>query len=169
MMRLAFAIALAVFVSDQASKWVILNQVMAPPRVIEVLPVFNLVLVFNEGISFGMLGGTSALKGYLLAALAVAVSIGLFWWLSRDGSRPVALAVGLIAGGALGNALDRLLHGAVVDFLDFHIGGRHWPAFNVADSAITLGVAAILISDILMTLLRRSRRIEKAGQDKGER
>ena len=168
MMRLAVAIAIAVFVADQASKWVILTQVMAPPRVIEVLPVFNLVLVFNDGISFGLLGGSSELKGYLLAALAVVVSIGLFWWLARDGSRPVALAVGLISGGALGNAVDRLMHGAVVDFLDFHISGNHWPAFNVADSAITLGVAAILISDILLSLLRRSRRTDKAGQDKGE-
>lgn len=168
MMRLAFAVALAALLLDQASKWVILTQVMAPPRVIEVLPVFNLVLVFNEGISFGLLGGTSALKGYLLAGLAVAVSIGLFVWLARDTSRPMALAVGLIAGGALGNALDRLLHGAVVDFLDFHIAGSHWPAFNFADSAITLGVAVILISDILLAILRRSGRKSTATHDKGE-
>jgi signal peptidase II len=149
MLALGLAVAVVTLALDQASKWVILTQVMSPPRVIEVLPVFNLVLTFNQGISFGLFSGETAWQPYLLSALALAISAGLFTWLARQPSRHLAIAVGLIVGGAVGNVIDRIRIAAVVDFLDFHWGDWHWPAFNVADSAITLGVVCILLVDIL--------------------
>ena len=146
---MASGIALLVMLLDQASKWVILTKVMVPPHVIEVLPFFNLVLTFNHGVSFGLFSGEADWQPYLLSALAVAISIGLFVWLAKQPSRHLAIAVGLIVGGAIGNVVDRLRISAVVDFLDFHWAGWHWPAFNLADSAITLGVISILLVDIL--------------------
>ena len=113
------------------------------------MQVFNLVLTFNQGVSFGLFSGEASWQPYLLSALALAISIGLFVWLAKQPSRHLAIAVGLIVGGAVGNIIDRLRISAVVDFLDFHWGDWHWPAFNLADSAITLGVISILVVDIL--------------------
>ena len=154
---LALALAAIVLVLDQASKWAILTQVMQPPQVLEVTSFLNLVLTFNTGVSFGLLGGEAAAwKPWALSGLALAVSAGLLYWLARQPERLLALAVGLIVGGALGNALDRLRQPGVVDFLDFHLAGWHWPAFNLADSAIFLGVA-ILIFDGLFRGRDRSK------------
>lgn len=144
----ALALAGAVIVLDQALKTLILTKVMDPPRVIEVLPVFNLVLVWNRGVSFGMLHMDSPWAPWILAGLALGVSALLVGWLFRQQVAALSYGIGLILGGALGNALDRLVHGAVVDFLDAHWGDYHWPAFNLADSAITLG-AGLLILDSL--------------------
>jgi signal peptidase II len=136
-----------VFVLDQASKEVVLYSAdLLPTRV---LPFFNLVLVWNPGISFGMFGGDKALEPWILVGLTAVISIGLLVWLVRERHRPTALALGLVLGGAIGNVVDRLRHGAVVDFLDFHIAGYHWPAFNVADSAIVIG-ALLLVAESFM-------------------
>ncbi len=148
-LRLAFALVAAVAVLDQASKWAILEVVMQPPRVIEMTGFFNLVLTFNCGISFGILGGACAWwHAWVLTALALAVSAGLLYWLHREPARILALAVGLIVGGAVGNVVDRLRFGAVVDFLDLHLGTWHWPAFNLADSAIVAGVAFLVFDGL---------------------
>lgn len=150
MMRLAVAVAAAVLVLDQASKWLILAEVMRPPRVLEVTGFFNIVLVWNRGISFGLLGGAGPWQAWLLAAFATVVAGGLLVWLHRAApGRLAGAGVGLIVGGALGNVVDRLRFGAVVDFLDVHAGGWHWPAFNVADSAITVGVAVLVVDAVL--------------------
>ena len=149
LLALSLGIALLIIVLDQASKWIILTDVMVPPRVIEVLPIFNLVLTFNYGVSFGLFSGEAQWQPFMLSALAVVISIGLCAWLARQPSRHLAIAVGLIVGGAIGNVIDRLRLDAVVDFLDFHWGDWHWPAFNIADTAITLGVVSILVVDIL--------------------
>ena len=154
---LALALAAIVLVLDQASKWAILTQVMDPPRVLEVTGFFNLVLTFNTGVSFGLFDGEAAAwKPWALSGLALAVSAGLLTWLARQPERLLALAVGPIVGGALGNALDRLRQPGVVDFLDFHLAGWHWPAFNLADSSIFLGVA-ILVFDGLFRGRDRSK------------
>ncbi len=148
-LRLALAVAAAVIVLDQASKWVLLAWLMDPPRPIEVTGFFNLVLTFNTGVSFGLFGGSAAAwKPWALGALALAVSGALLYWLARQPERFLALALGLIVGGALGNAIDRARLSAVVDFLDFHLGGWHWPAFNLADSAITVGVALLVFDGL---------------------
>ncbi len=148
MMRRALGLAGLIIFLDQASKVAMLDWVLVPPRTIEITGFFNLVLVFNPGISFGLFGSGSLLGPYLLSALAVAISAGLLIWLKKQPEKPLALAVGLIVGGALGNVIDRFRFGAVVDFLDFHLAGWHWPAFNLADSAITLGVVVILLDGL---------------------
>ncbi len=155
-MRLALGLAVIVVALDQASKWVILSQVMVPPRVVEVTGFFNLVLTYNTGVSFGLFGGAGAAwKPWALGGLAVVVSAGLLYWLARQPERLLGLAVGFVVGGALGNALDRAHQPGVVDFLDFHLAGWHWPAFNLADGSIFLGVA-ILVFDGLFRERGRS-------------
>lgn len=153
-LRLSLGIAAAVFVLDQLSKWVVLEFVMEPPRIIPVLPFFNLVLVHNRGVSFGLFGSQSAWGPYVLSALAVAVSVALAFWARRAETRLLAGAIGAVIGGAVGNVVDRLRFGAVVDFLDFYLPGSglpHWPAFNVADSAIVIGVALIAFDGLFAT------------------
>ncbi len=146
-MRLGLAVATLVVVLDQVSKWVILVWVMDPPRSIPVLPVFNLVLVWNRGVSFGVFGG-GLVPPWVLVVLAAAIVVLLLIWLHRAETRLTALAIGMVIGGAVGNVIDRLTHGAVVDFLDFHLAGYHWPAFNLADSAITIGVGLLLAESL---------------------
>ena len=111
---------------------------------------FNLALTYNRGMSFGLFNdgpGLSALFFSLVAAVIVAV---LVYWLRRVANLFLAVAIGLIIGGAVGNVIDRIRLGAVVDFLDFHIGYWHWPAFNLADSAICIGVTAMLLDGLLL-------------------
>jgi signal peptidase II len=148
-MQSALYLATAVLLGDQLSKWVILKAVMQPPRVIEITGFFNLVLTYNTGVSFGMFQGDAAWKPFFLVAVNVLVSLGLLVWLhkeSRSGTSAglLPIAVGLVVGGALGNAVDRLYLPGVADFLDFHLAGWHWPAFNLADSAIVCGVILIV-------------------------
>lgn len=146
--RQGLAIAALIILADQATKWWVLTDVMNPPRVIEVLPFANLVLVWNRGVSFGLFNTASEHGPWILSALAVAVSVVLLIWLLKGPNRWVGWGLGAILGGALGNVTDRMIHGAVVDFVDLHVAGAHWPAFNVADSAITVG-AVLLILDSL--------------------
>ncbi len=159
-LRLALALAAVVLVLDQASKWVVLTQVMDPPRVVEVTGFFNLVLVYNTGVSFGLFGGAAAAwKPWALGGLALAVSAGLLTWLAREPERLLGLAVGLIVGGALGNALDRAHQPGVVDFLDFYLAGWHWPAFNLADSTIFLGVAILVFDGLFRGPVRSKNKV----------
>ncbi len=156
MTRLGLSLAALVVGLDQASKWWILADVMDPPRVIPITPFFNIVLVWNRGVSFGILNQESAWVPWLLTALALAICIGLFIWLRRADGRWLAGGLGLIIGGALGNVIDRIRFGAVFDFLDVHAAGYHWPAFNVADAAITVGVATLLIDSLIAGRNERS-------------
>ena len=154
-LRRALSLAAIVLALDQASKWVILNQVMDPPRIVEITGFFNLVLTYNTGVSFGLFGGAAAAwKPWALGGLALAVSAGLLFWLTRQPERLLSLAIGLIVGGALGNALDRAHQPGVVDFLDFHLFGWHWPAFNLADSSIFLGVAILVLDGLFREPVR---------------
>jgi signal peptidase II len=148
MIRLGLGLAALTVVLDQLSKWLILTQVMSPPRVVEVTGFFNLVLVGNRGVSFGLFSNDLPWAQPVMAALAFGISIVLIIWLWRAETRFLAAAIGLVMGGAVGNAIDRLVHGAVIDFLDFHAMGYHWPAFNVADSAICVGVFLILLDGL---------------------
>ncbi|MHA1600732.1 MAG: signal peptidase II, partial [Alphaproteobacteria bacterium] len=99
-------------------------------------------------VSFGLFGGETAWKPWLLSALAVAIVAALFVWLRRQPEPLLAVAVGLVAGGAIGNTIDRLRFGGVVDFLDFHLGGWHWYAFNVADAGVVVGVALLVLDGL---------------------
>jgi signal peptidase II len=139
-----FGLAAAIIGLDQASKlWV-----LARFHLHEVLPVtdfFSLVLVFNSGAAFSFLSDAGGWQKWFFVVLALVISVWLIVMIrqhARETLMPLALT--LVLGGALGNVIDRLRFGAVVDFLDFHVAGWHWPAFNVADSAITVGVALLL-------------------------
>ena len=127
-----------IMVADQATKQIILDLIFDPPRRIEILVILNFVPVWNRGMSFGMLADGGALVPIGLTGLAIAVSAWLFWMAPRL-NRAQLLAAAFIAGGAIGNAIDRLRFGKVVDFIDLHYAGLHWPAFNLADAAITIG------------------------------
>ena len=148
LLGLGFGLAIATSALDQLSKWWVVNFIMKPPAVVEVGPSFNLVLGYNPGVSFGMLGSDSELGRWLLSALAILIISALIIWLLRIERLRLAAALGLIIGGAVGNVIDRIIIGAVVDFLDFHLASFHWPAFNVADMGITCG-AALLIWDAI--------------------
>ena len=146
--RKGLGLAALVLSLDQVTKWWILDVIMQPPRVIPVTPFFNLVMWWNRGISFGFLDSSTTTGPWLLSLVALAITAVLVVWLYRAERLGVALGIGLIIGGALGNLVDRARWGAVPDFLDFYAGDYHWPAFNVADSGITVG-AAVLILDSL--------------------
>lgn len=142
------AVAVMVVAADQLIKaWVVGFFAIRSSSVLVVSPVFNLVMAWNKGISFGLFnsgGGT-----LVFVALAVAIVAALLWWLSRTRERGLQIAIGLVIGGAVGNIIDRLVRGAVIDFLDFHLGRLHWFAFNLADTAICLGVFFIAIDGLL--------------------
>lgn len=139
---LAFVIALL----DQLTKWLVLEH-FEPGDVLQVLPVFNLVLTFNEGAAFGFLSDAGGWQRWFFILLTILVSILLTVWLWRLPARErwTAAALSLVLGGALGNLVDRIRTGRVTDFLDFHWQHWHWPAFNLADSAITLGVVVLIL------------------------
>jgi signal peptidase II len=150
MFRLASIVAVVLIVADQASKlWLIGVLEANGYRTLHVTDFFNLAMVWNQGISFGMLGDAVEAMRWVLVVFAVMVAIALLVWARRLTSRLTGIAAGLIAGGAVGNAIDRVNHGAVADFFDFHLGDLHWPAFNLADSGITIGVI-LLIYDALL-------------------
>ncbi len=141
---------LVVLAADQASKWWVLNGLRLPELgSVAVIPTLNLTMVWNQGVTFGLFKAGGDWGPLLLAAVAVAIVVALGVWLRRAESWLVAIALGAIAGGAVGNIIDRLRFGAVVDFIHFHVGGWSWYVFNVADAAIVCGVAALLLDGLL--------------------
>ena len=133
---------------DQVTKQMALSAVFNPPRVIEVLPFFNLVPVWNRGMSFGMLSDGGDLVKWGLTVLALAVGV-LLPWIARKWDRLSRIGAVLMASGALGNAIDRIIYGAVIDFIDLFAGQYHWPAFNVADMAVTTGAGMMILSSFI--------------------
>ncbi|MBI5164067.1 MAG: signal peptidase II [Magnetospirillum sp.] len=160
MLRRGLLVAAVVAILDQLSKWWIIEAVMRPegiaetpfysPTRIVVTPFFDLVMAWNRGVSFGVGNTGGAWNAVVFATLSLAIVAGLVVWLRKAPSLPVALALGGIIGGALGNVVDRIRFGAVADFLYFHLGAYAWPAFNLADSAITVG-AVVLVLDSLFS------------------
>ena len=145
---ICMAVAAIVFVLDAVSKQIVLASSLAEEPV-RILPFFRLVLVENTGAAFGLLAnsGPAARIFLICVSIAVAAALALHLWLSQP-PKQEALGCALVLGGAAGNLADRILRGKVADFLDFHIKQWHWPAFNIADSAITIG-ATLLIFSIL--------------------
>jgi signal peptidase II len=156
MLARGLAVAAAVAVFDQLGKAAVLRHFdvggcplpYQPPHQ-SIAWFLNLVLACNRGVSFGIFNDSPRLNLVFVLVAAIIVAV-LVYWLRRVTSRFLAIAIGLIIGGALGNVIDRIRLGAVVDFLDFHIGYWHWPAFNLADSAICIGVAAMLLDGLLV-------------------
>ena len=138
-MRLFFPLSILVLAADFCSKKMMLSLLFFPPRQIELTTFLSLTPVWNSGISFGLFSENPYIGLVTIPVLAVAVVFWLIWQLNEL-TRIQTLGASFIAGGALGNVLDRLVYGRVVDFFDFHIGVWHWPAFNLADSALFIGV-----------------------------
>lgn len=144
----AILLSVATLVADQASKQLLLGWLQKAGPIVPVIDdFFRLVVVWNRGVSFGMLGEQS-MPPWVLSGAAIAVCIGLFLWLRRVQTRLTGWGIGLVMGGAIGNVIDRARWGAVFDFADFYVGRWHWPAFNVADSAIVLGVGLMLLDSL---------------------
>jgi signal peptidase II len=142
---LGLTAAAAACLADQALKlWLLFDFGLAQKGVVPLAPALDLRLVWNTGISYGLLQQQTSLGGLILL-LGKAVAVVLLWiWLARTRTRLAALSLGLIIGGAIGNAIDRLAYGAVADFVHFHVGGFSWYVFNLADAAIVAGVAGLL-------------------------
>jgi signal peptidase II len=137
------ALAALVVALDQASKWIVLAT-LRPGESVYVAPFFNWVLTFNPGAAFSFLSDAGGWQRWGFTALALGVSVWIVTLLRRHGNETLlALALTLILGGAIGNVIDRLHYGAVVDFVQWHAAGFYWPAFNVADSAITIGAVLL--------------------------
>ncbi len=138
---------LLVLAADQGSKHWILTGLDLPVRAnVRLLPILDLTMVWNRGVTFGLLNGLGEWSSIGLAIVALVIVIALGVWLRRAETRITAIALGAIAGGAVGNIIDRLRFGAVVDFIHAHIGTVSWYVFNIADAAIVCGVAALLIA-----------------------
>lgn len=139
-------ISLLIFIFDQWSKYAVLSA-MDLYESIQLTGFFNLTYVHNYGAAFSFLYDAGGWQVYFLSTVALVVSALILWWLRQTTKEQLILPVAFafILGGALGNVFDRLLHGYVIDFLDFYVGTYHWPAFNVADSAIFIGAALLII------------------------
>ena len=148
LLRLGLVFSLAIVVADQATKILVMQTLLADGKAIELAPFLNFVVVWNRGVSFGLFSHDWAGAPWVLSALAVAIVVLLCFWLARAQRLLTALAIGALIGGAIGNVIDRARFGAVYDFIDVHYSGWHWPAFNLADSAITLGVVALLVDSL---------------------
>nr|WP_246386671.1 signal peptidase II [Gluconacetobacter sacchari] len=151
-----------VLLLDQGSKYWILHVLDLPERVsVPVLPVFSLTMVWNRAITFGMLGGLAGMGRIVFTVAALAVVLGLTVWLARTTRPWVAGGLGAVMGGAIGNVIDRLHYGAVVDFIHLHAFGHSFYVFNLADASIDCGVAILLFDGLI-----ERRGLAGAGQER---
>jgi len=164
--RIGYLVAPVVFALDQLVKWIVtgplgVNYVGA---VKYLLPFFQFTYTRNIGISLGLLNATTEVGRWMLVALTTAIALGVAYWISREENRTDQVALGMVLGGALGNILDRTLHGYVVDFADLHFGAwRPFLIFNVGDAAISIGVVILLLRAFL------SRKDQATGNDPEEK
>ena len=141
--------ALVVIILDQISKWVVVSNLMVHESVPVLDGFFDLVHIRNRGMAFGLMNrpGIDFAFYFLVAASLTAVAFLIIWFLRlKDGDKRLILGLSLILGGAVGNLIDRFRFHEVIDFLDFYLGQYHWPAFNIADSAITVGTFLVATS-----------------------
>ncbi len=150
MKRLGYSIAALVFVADQAMKyWVTATLHLRDRGVVGLIPGFDLTWVENPGVSMGLLRADSATTRWLLVGATLAIAVGVAIWIAREASRADTVALGLVLGGALGNIVDRVRYGYVVDFFHAYWHDHHFYVFNVADAAITVGVILLLLRAVL--------------------
>ena len=147
--KLSFlTVAFLALVLDQMSKFWIDTRMVPHAEPVAVVDHFNLVKVWNTGVSFSMFNGYGDLGSFILCGVALVISAFLLYWMYHENSRIKIISLGLIIGGALGNVVDRLHFGAVMDFLDFYYQDYHWPAFNLADSFICVGAFLLIVLEI---------------------
>jgi signal peptidase II len=149
----------ATLIVDQSHKlWMLFVYRISDHQPVHVGPFLDLIVAWNPGISYSLLRATTDIERYMLLGLALGAVMLLFVWLWRARSRATSLALGLIIGGALGNAYDRWAYGAVADFFRFHVGDLSWYVFNLADVAIVAGVALLLLESLFPTAFARPKR-----------
>ena len=147
-LTLWLGIAMIIVLLDQLSK-ITLSRMMVFGQSDTITSFFNLVMVYNRGAAFSFLADQPGWQRYFFAGVSLLASLLIIWMLKRhSGQRLFCWAMTLILGGALGNLIDRIAYGHVIDFLDFHVDGLHWPAFNVADSAITVGAILFILDEL---------------------
>ncbi len=146
---------LAVLLADQISKAFVLFYFSDHVSPVKITPFFNFVLAWNKGVSFSMLHSDHPAMPWVLVVVALLVCGVVLHWMSMEKDQSTINCFGLILGGALGNVIDRIRFRAVIDFLDFHIGDYHWPAFNIADSAICVGACFILIWNLFFAPIEK--------------
>ena len=157
--RFGALVAVATFAADQASKlWLLFGYDLPMREPVAVTPFLNLIVVWNRGISYGLLQQGSDLGRWALVVLSIVATVAIAWWLRSAATRVLATALGLLAGGALGNAVDRAAYGAVFDFAQLHWGTWSWYVFNIADVAIVAGVVGLLYDSLV-----EGRRVPGAG------
>jgi signal peptidase II len=156
-------LSLLIVILDQATKW-LAEALLLPFQSVPLMPLLNLTLMYNEGAAFSFLANAGGWQRWLLAGFAVVMTTVLALWLLRleKGDRVTAATLSLIIGGAIGNLIDRVQTGRVVDFIDFYVGTWHWPAFNVADSAISIGIVFLLITSFRAELAAKKDAAESA-------
>ena len=149
LLALGLGVAALTLLIDQAHKaWMLYVYDIGAKGVVTLAPFFDLVLVWNRGVSYGLFPQESSLGRWALILFAVAATLALTVWLARVVTPLAAVAIGLVIGGALGNAIDRILYGAVADFFSLHAFGYQWYVFNVADAAIVAGVVGLLYESL---------------------
>jgi signal peptidase II len=143
------ALAAVIVLIDQVTK-IAIERTFDYGDIHPVTGFFNLVLTYNKGAAFSFLASASGWQKHFLTVVGIGASLFILYLLARHGSQKLfSLALAMILGGAIGNVIDRLAYGHVVDFLDFHVGGWHWPAFNMADSAIVGGAILLVVDELL--------------------
>ena len=162
--RTGFAVAALVFAIDQLTKWIVTGRLhLREVGQIYIMPIFNLTDTENNGISLGLFNATTELGRWMLVALTSAIALGVAVWIGREKNRADQIALGMVLGGALGNILDRVRHGYVVDFADLHFGTfRPFLVFNVGDAAISIAVLILLLRAFLTRKERPEETIEHA-------
>jgi len=151
-----FGLAAVLLIADRLSKLAVL-EAFAPGERLELTGFFNLVLVFNRGAAFSFLADASGWQTALFAAIAIGAALVVSWLILRSPERRLlCTGLALILGGAIGNLVDRLMYGHVVDFVDLHAFGWHWPAFNIADSGITVGAGLVILEGFLQREAREA-------------
>lgn len=148
-MFLGLSVAALILVLDQASKYYVMHHILGAYALINYTSFFNLVQAWNTGVSFSMFNNWGYLGVIALSGVALTIVGFLVYWLYTEKSRYNQVALGFIIGGAIGNVIDRIRLGAVFDFLDFYVGDRHWPAFNLADSFICIGAFMIILYSLV--------------------
>lgn len=150
-LKTGLIIALFVLAADQLHKYIMLFEFdFIKGRMVEVTSFFNLVMVWNYGVSFGMMNdGENTKQVILLVTITLAIVAFLAFWLKKAESKLQSYSIGMVIGGALGNMTDRIIHGAVADFFDFYYNNYHWPAFNIADIAISVGVFLLVVESFI--------------------
>jgi signal peptidase II len=169
--RKAFCISVIfiVLIFDQLSKWMVMELIMRHSQTgtaldffdwiaqvpdkpdfmrFEILPFYNIVLVWNYGVSFGMFNNQSPENALLLSGISTLIAFGLMLWMFDNKNRYMSIGLALAIGGAFGNIVDRMRFGAVIDFIDIHAYGFHWPAFNIADSCIVIGIGIVILHSL---------------------